>query len=114
MSYAQNPYQNQLGDFAALAAADDRAAFITKTYVHLAGAIAVFAGLEAVIVSSGIGDSMLGIPGDLSFRMAAVLGAFMLVSTLATNWAVSASSPGCNMPAWDFTCWRKRSYSPRC
>ena len=61
MSYAQNPYQGQLGDFAALAAADERSTFITKTYMHLAGAIALFAALEAVMLTSGIAESLMGL-----------------------------------------------------
>lgn len=35
MSYVQNPYGSPLGDFAALAAADERSTFISKTYLHL-------------------------------------------------------------------------------
>ncbi|MGA2256875.1 MAG: Bax inhibitor-1 family protein [Thermoguttaceae bacterium] len=93
MSYAQNPYQGQLGDFAALAAADERSTFITKTYMHLAGAIALFAALEAVILSSGIAESMLGFLATTRFAWLIVLGAFMLVSMVASNWAVSAVSP---------------------
>ena len=63
MSYAQNPYQSPLGDFAALAAADERSTFITKTYLHLAGAIALFAILEAVMLSpaTGIAESLTGL-----------------------------------------------------
>ena len=46
MSFAQDPSQNYYGvGYAAMAAADERASFITKTYLHLAGAIAVFAAL---------------------------------------------------------------------
>ena len=52
MSYAQEPYRSQLGDFAAMAAADERTTFITKTYLHLAGAIAVFAGLSALMLTT--------------------------------------------------------------
>ena len=93
MSYAQNPYQGQLGDFAALAAADERSTFITRTYMHLAGAIALFAALEAVILSSGIAESMLRVLGTTRFAWLIVIGAFMLVSMVASNWAVSAVSP---------------------
>jgi hypothetical protein len=92
MSYAQNPYQGQLGDFAALAAADERSTFITKTYTHLAGAIALFAALEAVILSSGIAESIMGLMGA-RWGWAIVLGLFVVVSIVASNWAVSAVSP---------------------
>ena len=85
--------EGQLGDFAALAAADERSSFITKTYLHLAGAIALFAGLEAVILNSGIAESMMGFLAISRFGWLIMLGAFMLVSTVASNWAVSAVSP---------------------
>ena len=39
MSYADNPYRSPMDTFAAHAAADERSGFITKTYMHLAGAI---------------------------------------------------------------------------
>jgi FtsH-binding integral membrane protein len=93
MSYAQNPYQNQLGDFAALAAADERTTFITRTYLHLAGAVGLFAVLEAVILKSGLAESMLAFLATTPFGWLIVLGAFMLVSMVASNWAVSAVSP---------------------
>ncbi len=92
MSYAQNPYQRQLGDFAALAAADDRSTFITRTYVHLAGAIALFAGLEVVMLNSGIAESLTGMMAS-RWGWLIMLGLFMLVSMVANNWAVSAVSP---------------------
>ncbi len=92
MSYAQNPYRDQLGDFAALAAADDRATFISKTYVHLAGAIALFAVLEALILSSGIAQDLMAL-ATTRWGWLIMIGAFMLVSMVASNWAVSAVSP---------------------
>ena len=93
MSYAQNPYRSQLGDFAALAAADERSTFITKTYIHLAGAIALFAALEVVILGSRIAPDMMKFLAGSRFAWLIVLGAFMVVSTVASNWAVSAVSP---------------------
>jgi FtsH-binding integral membrane protein len=93
MSYSQNPYQGQLGDFAALAAADERSTFITKTYLHLAGAIALFAALEAVILNSGIAEDLMAL-ATTRWGWLIMLGLFMLVSMVASNWAVSAVSPG--------------------
>ncbi len=92
MSYVQNPYGSPLGDFAALAAADERSTFISKTYLHLAGAIALFAALEAVILKSGIGESLMGF-AMTRWGWLIIIGAFMLVSIVASNWAVSAVSP---------------------
>ena len=52
MSYADDsPYRSPMDTFAALAAADERATFITKTYGHLAGAILVFVALETVLLN---------------------------------------------------------------
>jgi FtsH-binding integral membrane protein len=94
MSYAENPYRSGMGAFAADAAVDDRASFITKTYVHLAGAIAAFIGIEAFLLSlPGIGDlvnTMIG--GQFSWLI--VLGAFMAVSWVAQKWAMSDTSVG--------------------
>ena len=90
MSYVQNPYGSPLGDFAALAAADERSTFISKTYLHLAGAIALFAALEAVILKSGIGESLMGF-AMTRWGWLIIIGAFMLVSIVASNWAVSRS-----------------------
>ena len=102
-----------MGDFAALAEADDRAAFITKTYVHLFGAIALFAGLETVLITFGIGDSMLGFLATTRFAWLIVLGAFMLVSTVASDWAVSGSqSRKSNTPAWGCMWWPNRLFLP--
>ncbi len=96
MSNAQNPYQQNpyqsFGMIAADAPADARAGFITKTYVHLAGAVAAFVALEAVLLNTpgieGLVNTMIG--GRFSWLI--VLGAFMLVSYVAQSWAQSAVS----------------------
>ena len=44
MSYAMNP-----SDAAAFAASSDRAAFIRRTYAHLAGAVLAFAAIDIAI-----------------------------------------------------------------
>lgn len=98
MSYAQEPYRSQLGDYAAMAAADERTTFITKTYLHLAGAIAVFAALSALMlttpadrpVAQVLVETLLG----SRFGWLIMMGAFMVVSMVASNWAQSAVSSG--------------------
>ncbi len=94
MSYADNPYASPGQTFAAQAGADERADFIAKTYIHLAGAIAAFVVLEGIL---------LNLPGieNLVTKMTAgryswmvVLGLFMVVSWIANSWATSAVSPG--------------------
>ncbi len=70
-----------------------RVEFLHKTYQHLALAILAFMGIEAIL---------LNIPGidQLVFAMVSsrigwfmVLGAFILVSTVAERWAIGAIEP---------------------
>ncbi|GAB5560231.1 MAG: Bax inhibitor-1 family protein [Synoicihabitans sp.] len=79
---------------AAQASASDRATFIRKTYLHLAGAILAFVGLEAYFLNAswapGLVRTMIG--GQFSWLI--VLGAFMAVSWLADKWARSNVSVG--------------------
>ncbi|HAR66539.1 MAG TPA: permease [Lentisphaeria bacterium] len=69
---------------------DARAAFITRTYVHLFGAIGAFTLIEVGLFSSGlarpIAQAMVSIP------WLAILGAFMVVSWFASRLAHSAES----------------------
>jgi FtsH-binding integral membrane protein len=94
MSYADNPYAAPGYTFAAQAAADERAGFIAKTYAHLAGAIAVFIGLEAVLLSLPVTQDLVGMMIGTRYGWLVVLGAFMAVSWIADSWARSAVSPG--------------------
>jgi uncharacterized protein len=92
MSSAQNPYQAPMGVFAAQAAADERTAFITKTYLHLAGAIGLFVILEAVLLSLDVTGTLVGKVLSTQYGWLIVLGAFMVVSYIAESWARSAVS----------------------
>ncbi len=87
-------YQNFANYSAADAMPEERAAFIRKTYLHVAGALAVFALMETYLVASGAGfaiaRTMLG--GRWSWFI--VLGLFMGVSMLANWWANSQTSKG--------------------
>ncbi len=71
---------------------EERASFIRRTYLHLAGALLVFALMETYLVMSGAGaaiaQTMLG--GRYSWLI--VLGAFMGISMLAQWWANSQTS----------------------
>ena len=76
----------------AAAAPATRADFIHRTYQHLAAAIIAFVAIEAVLLKvagAEIAGLMLG--GRWSWLI--VLGGFMLVSHVATNWASSAVNP---------------------
>lgn len=91
MSNAQNPYQS-FGMLAADAPADTRADFITKTYLHLAGAVAAFVGLEAALLSTSLGETAVRTMLGGRFSWLIVLGAFIAVSYVAQSWAQSAVS----------------------
>jgi FtsH-binding integral membrane protein len=84
-----NPYQGRF-EVVAAAAQNERAAFIRRTYGHLAGAVLAFVALEALL---------LRIPGIEKFAGALVGGgwlvvflAFWGVSVLASYWARSETS----------------------
>ena len=87
----QNAYANPYT--VAAQSVDVRAAFIRKTYAHLAGAILVFAVLETMILAiPGIENTVIGILRTSPYMWLVVLGVFMLVSNIANKWAVSATS----------------------
>ncbi len=80
------------GQIVANAAEDERASFIKRTYVHLAGAIGVFAIIETLFLRSGVADSFMQMLSGSRWSWLIVLGAFMLVSTVANKWAHSGIS----------------------
>ncbi|MGJ8678141.1 MAG: Bax inhibitor-1/YccA family protein [Akkermansiaceae bacterium] len=85
-SYA-NPYT------VAAQPVDVRSAFIRATYAHLAGAIAVFALLESLLLSiPNIDRTVFSLLAKSSYSWLIVLGAFMLISHLANKWAMSSVS----------------------
>lgn len=92
MSRAEGSYRAAMQPFAAMAAADERADFIAKTYIHLAGAIGLFAVLEAVLLNLPATGSAVEMVATSRFGWLVVLGAFMVVSYVAENWAQSAVS----------------------
>ena len=93
MSYAENPYQSPLGTFAAQAAADERSDFITKTYLHLAGAIGLFVILEALLLATPGTENLVKMMIGTRYGWLVVLGLFMVVSYVAESWAQSAVNP---------------------
>lgn len=71
----------------------DRATFIRRAYLHLAAAVMGFIVLSGALMFTGIGDIMLEVlmvGGKYGWLV--VLGAFMLVSMLATRLADGADS----------------------
>jgi FtsH-binding integral membrane protein len=91
-----NPYaaENFLSLSVAQASENERAAFITKTYIHLAGAIAAFVLLEAILLSLPITEQMIGLMVGQQYSWLIVMGAFIAVSWIANSWALSADSLG--------------------
>ncbi len=92
MSFASNPYQSPGFPVAANAGVDERADFITKTYLHLAGAIGCFVVLEAALLNAPFTEGLISRMMGGRFSWLIVLGLFMGVSWLAESWARSATS----------------------
>ena len=83
MEYATNPYDAPRYSVAAMAAADERAGFITKTYLHLAGAIGLLVVLEAILLQTPLAEPLVGLMFKSRFSWLIVLGLFMFVSWVA-------------------------------
>jgi len=96
MSYADdnNPYRAGIGTLAAQADVNERAQFITKTYMHLAGAVSVFIGLEFLLLNYFPATEQLVQLMVGGYAWLVVVVAFMLVSWIAQSWAMSATSLG--------------------
>lgn len=92
-SLTGNPY-GSFGQSVADAAPSERAVFIQKTYTHLAMAIYALAALEWAYFKTGLAEQFSGWLMDVPFGMLIVLGAFMLVSYVAEQWANNEASVG--------------------
>jgi len=68
-----------------------RAAFLTRTYIHLFGAIIAFVMIEVALFSSGLAETIAR--AMLSVNWLFILGGFMVVSWIASRAAFSAKSP---------------------
>jgi FtsH-binding integral membrane protein len=79
---------------AAQAAGWERAAFIRRTYAHLAGAILAFAGLETVLLNVVDHKAILGLFFAGRYTWLLVLLAFMAAGWVAQTWAQSETSRG--------------------
>jgi FtsH-binding integral membrane protein len=89
MSYAMEYQERRI---AAEASADARAAFIRRTYGHLALAVLAFTGLEAILLNVVPAEMILAMFGGRMIWLVIVLG-FVGVSWLANAWAQSDVSP---------------------
>ena len=90
--YSFRPNEYTLAD---RASTDDRAAFITKTYLHLTGAVIGYMGLLTIFmmlpITPMIIQTILG-PGQWTWLL--VLGGYMGISYLAESWAKNPTSVG--------------------
>ncbi len=71
-------------------APDERARFITRTYGHLLGAALAFVVLEVWFFTTGMAEAMAGAMLGTSWLW--VLGAYMIVATLAAHFAHTLES----------------------
>jgi FtsH-binding integral membrane protein len=94
MSYQDNPYQSPIDVFAAQAASQERADFILKTYLHLAGAIFAFALLTAVILNAPGVDNLVMVMIGSRISWLLVMVGFIGAAYVAERWANSAAEPG--------------------
>jgi FtsH-binding integral membrane protein len=78
----------------AQASAQERSAFIARTYVHLLGAIVVFTLLEVVWFATPVAGTMISLMSTGKYAWLLVLGAFIGVSYLANKWALTSTSLG--------------------
>ena len=88
----RNGYYDDMGLNTPVAEAlpTERAAFIRKTYMHLAGAVAVFAAVETVLFYSGIATSMMqALAGTGKFMMIGILLLAMAGSWVSQTMAAS-------------------------
>lgn len=85
-------FQSTYGNTVSEALPEERASFIRKTYMHLAGAILLFVLMETYLVTSGAGLAIARTMLGGSFSWLIVLGAFMGISMLAQWWANSQTS----------------------
>ena len=85
-------YSTTYGRTAAESLPAERAAFIRKTYMHLAGAVLAFIGIEFLLMISGIGERIAATMLSGRWGWIIVLLAFMGVSMLANVWANSQTS----------------------
>ena len=88
-----DPSESRYADTPAVRIGEDtRAVFIGRTYLHLFGAIIAFVLIEVWLFSSGLAEPIAR--SMLSVNWLLVLGAFMVVSWIASRFAHTSSSIG--------------------
>lgn len=79
--------------------ADARGTFITRTYLHLFGAIGVFTLIEVFLFKSGFAEAFTVFLASMPMSWLLVLGGFVGASWLATRVAHTAGSRGAQYAA---------------
>ncbi len=79
---------------AAQAAPEARAEFIRKTYLHLAGAVLLFAVIEYFLIHSPVAEMMFNLIGSSRYGWLLLLGGFIAASWMATHLAHKQTSAG--------------------
>lgn len=92
MNQADNPYLAANFLAAAEASDEERASFITKTYLHLAGAIGAFVLLVTALINSPFAEPLIQSVLGTRYGYLILLGGFMFVSWIAEGWARSSTS----------------------
>jgi FtsH-binding integral membrane protein len=70
----------------------DRALFIRRTYLHLAGAVGAFIGIEFLLFASGIAAALTNLIAGSRFMWLAILGGFALLGWMARSLIAKAKS----------------------
>lgn len=68
----------------------ERAEFIKKTYLHVAGAVAAFIVVEFLLFQLGIAQALGQFVASSSFGFIALLGGFMILGSMASGLAAKA------------------------
>ncbi|HYF51668.1 MAG TPA: Bax inhibitor-1 family protein [Planctomycetota bacterium] len=89
MNYVEN---YQYGTVVANAAADERADFIRKAYLHLTGAVVAFAVIVTYLVQSDLAARIAVALFSNKYGVLIVMLAFVGISWIANSWAMSATS----------------------
>lgn len=85
---------SQAAPVVADATPDQRATFITRTYLHLVGAILLFVALETLWFVTPVASAFFSFLQLGKFMWLIVMAGFIGVSYLANNWAMSGKSRG--------------------
>lgn len=88
----QQPAYFSSAPVVAQATPDQRAAFITRTYLHLVGAIVAFVALVALWFATPVANAVFGLLQMSKYAWLFVMAAFVGVSYVADRWAQSSTS----------------------